>query len=174
MSWTGVVKKSISIDFELDKLSSKCVLVLPSLESTFVYAGTSRTESFIYLTCQVQNDHDQNVSYADWELVSDIKEISNYFYPISFEKVNLQDPKLIMSDFSKTQDGVFTVKLSCKAVAPFTWIDSELSGRFDKNGFVGIPNHPITLRFKPWDSSENVDVAQFEKCLIVYSLYDSL
>merc|ERR1712032_175196 len=99
------------------------------------------------------------VFLLDWKVADGSDKATNQFFLTTLNQVVL--PK---SQFSVTVSGVngneISLSVSCSGMAPFTFVETSLPGRFSHNGMLCVPNRPISLTFTATHSPPGTDLAK--------------
>jgi beta-mannosidase len=138
---------------------------LPALGSAQVYSGSiarllsghcgGRNECVLILTAT----DPQNRVLA-----------SNNFYLSSFAQVDLPEPHIAVSVTSGSRKNEAVVSVKSQALAPYTFLQSPVSGRFSDNAFLLLPNTTRQVTFFGW---EDFSLNQFQSTLRVMSIRDT-
>jgi beta-mannosidase len=135
---------------------------IPALSSLQVYSGNIND----MLSSAAGSPNADEVFYIlQWSVNSQVV-AENWFYLSSFNSVvlpNVQFDVTVLELSGRTA----TLQLQSTAVAPFVFVESTLSGRFSSNGFLTLPNTPISLSFYGW---EDFTLSELQKSLVVRSL----
>ena len=178
LTYSNISRKSFVIPFELEGNGSKGVFKHPSLDTLLSELHLPREDVVIHIVCDysMPSQGKEKPKSDDWEVVSDVDSSENIFFPSSLASVNLEDPRICLTDFKALGDkkGI-AFQVSCSAVAPFVWLESDFSGRFSQNGFTQLSHLPRWITFELWeDESCSVDIETLKKSLRVRSVWDTL
>lgn len=68
-------------------------------------------------------------------------------WPVYYKDLALRPATLKLSQFTQASDTTVRFTVSSSAVAPLTWLDTELLGHFDDNMLTVHPCHPRRITF---------------------------
>jgi len=151
-SYTTGLKMSWSFPFSIKALTAQNV---HQRELSQLLAQSGCTATTCIFTINLE-DHIRRISHENFLFIGDPK--SSVFSNPNFQIV---EPKVV-------RDGVFSVGIKGTNVAPLVWLETDLPGRFERNGFVytqGVTH----VRFFAW---EDMSLQDFLESLSVQSLYD--
>lgn len=145
-SWvSSSLVKNFTLSYSLKPQSSQ-VLYNDSFQNLWTQTNCVSTTCFILLQPQNQNS-----------LIA-----SNFYFPTPLLQVNLPKATIQIVGVQQTSPNSVQVTLQTDKPAPFVFIETEIEGRFDDNGFVLVPNKNKILNFVGWD---NFNVKDFQSTL---------
>ena len=149
----NTARRSWSGNFSLNGFASSQVFS-QSLDSMLTQANVNASEVFFEL---------------EWKVGSSVV-ASNEFFLTSFVDVALS-PVSFDASVVNMSGNEATVQVTCSAVAPYTFLDTSVPGRFSDNGFLCRPNAPTTLTFhgkQSFSSSALIDTLKIHSVQTTY------
>jgi beta-mannosidase len=126
-----------------------------NLDAMFSSAGVQETQAALTLQWNVPGQ----------------EPVTNQFFPTSLSVVTLPYANLL-AQVSSIQATTAYLQVTCSAMAPFTFLEINLAGRFSQNGFLCLPSSPVSVLF----SSEGdipLSIEEFQRALRLKSIRDT-
>eukprot|EP01121_Diplochlamys_sp_Union-15-3_P000368 TRINITY_DN10344_c0_g1_i1.p1 TRINITY_DN10344_c0_g1~~TRINITY_DN10344_c0_g1_i1.p1 ORF type:complete len:123 (+),score=7.37 TRINITY_DN10344_c0_g1_i1:320-688(+) len=118
-------------------------------------SGRSRENAFVYLEA---SDSTNNIITR------------NVFYLSSLGQVSLLKANVKLSTFVPITASRISFQVTSDTVSPFTFLETPLCGHFSDNGFVILPDVPITIEFI---GCNKIDVDQLETSIYINTLRET-
>ena len=136
---------------------------LPSFGSKQIFNSPLQT------MLQLANSANTTVLFTlTWSVNSKVI-AANEFYLTSFADIALP-PVSFNHTITGTTSSTVSFTLSSTALAPFTFLETAVAGRFSDNGFLLSPSAPRALTFF---ASETFTLQQFEQSLYIRTVRDT-
>ncbi|PRP79964.1 mannosidase, beta A, lysosomal [Planoprotostelium fungivorum] len=151
--WSGAAQvNSVKVPVNLKALESGQILVKSFTE---LLNGGNASDHFVTLELFTRQG----------EVLS-----RNEFYFTTLKEASLQSPNVTTSSFSANRrENKITFTVSSIKPAPYTWLSTEIEGRFSDNGFLVIPSESKRITFV---SKEAVSAAELAKSLQITVMAD--
>lgn len=112
--------------------------------------------------------HNEVYFVLEWTVNSTVV-ADNSFFLTSFNEIRLPAVSFNITVLN-VADRTASIQLFASASAPYCFVETLISGRFSRNGFLLRPNVPVTFSFF---GTEDFTALELEKSLIVRSIRDT-
>ncbi|ETO24800.1 hypothetical protein RFI_12358, partial [Reticulomyxa filosa] len=104
-----------------------------------------------------------------WKVYDQNQYVSeNWMFISSPKNIVANDPQFQFTDVQLVTDNEFQITFTSKATAAFVWLETEVDGFFENNGFLMTAGEKSILFY----SQQTTTLSQLTQSLKVYSLYE--
>ena len=90
-----------------------------------------------------------------WIFLAPLKLVALPYPNVTLEVLGPAQQPESSSSAAAASSSTLAVRLSCTAPAPYVFLETPLSGVWSDNGFVLLPDSPLTLTFTSWGGQIN-------------------